>query len=94
VSTSPEHLLKANLNNRTVSFYQAVHDALGCSIEAVSPQTLREFDAGSNKEMSDHPKFNHQIARFKLDFGREQLVFTFFLPFSRQQWKMASFIPM
>ncbi|KAJ5766709.1 uncharacterized protein N7511_004325, partial [Penicillium nucicola] len=52
VSTSQEHLLKKNLSNGTVGFYQVIRDALGCSIEAVSPQTLREFDAGSDREMS------------------------------------------
>ncbi|KAJ6040729.1 uncharacterized protein N7446_003955 [Penicillium canescens] len=47
VSDSQKHLLRTNLSNRTVSFYQDIRDALRCSIEAVSPQTLRDFDAGS-----------------------------------------------
>jgi hypothetical protein len=51
VSAFQEHLLKTNLNNKTVGFYQAIRDTLGYSIEAVSPQTLRKFNAGSNKEM-------------------------------------------
>ncbi|KAJ6027429.1 uncharacterized protein N7446_003977, partial [Penicillium canescens] len=43
VSDSQKHLLKTNLSNRTVGFYQDIRDALRCSIEA----TLRDFDAGS-----------------------------------------------
>lgn len=53
MSKSQEYLLKTNLSNGTVGFYQAIRDALGCSIEAVIPQTLRESDAGSYKNMSD-----------------------------------------
>ncbi|OQD77342.1 hypothetical protein PENANT_c113G04627 [Penicillium antarcticum] len=52
VSGSQKHLLKTKLSNGTVGFYQAIRDALGCSIEAVSPQTLQEFEAGSDKDIS------------------------------------------
>jgi hypothetical protein len=58
VSKSQEYLLKSNLSNGTVGLYQAIRDALGCSIEAVSPQMLRESDAGSDKNMSD--EVSHQ----------------------------------
>ncbi|KAJ5135379.1 uncharacterized protein N7515_004657 [Penicillium bovifimosum] len=56
VSKSQEYLLKSNLSNGTVGLYQAILDALGHSIEAVSPPTLRESNAGSDKKMSDEPK--------------------------------------
>ncbi|OQD76742.1 hypothetical protein PENANT_c121G08801 [Penicillium antarcticum] len=52
VSDSQKRLLKTNLSNGMVGLYQAIRDALGCSIEAVSPQTLQEFDAGFDREMS------------------------------------------
>lgn len=58
MSKSQENLLKSNLSNGTVGLYQAICDALGCSIEAVSPQTLRESDAGSYESMSD--EVSHQ----------------------------------
>lgn len=58
MSKSQEHLLKSNLSNETVGLYQAIRDALGCSIEAVSPQTLWEPDAGSDTKMSD--EVSHQ----------------------------------
>ncbi|KAJ6038180.1 hypothetical protein N7460_007951 [Penicillium canescens] len=55
VSNSQNHLLKTNLSNGTVGFYQDIRDALGCSMEAVSPQTLRDFDAGSEKMSAERP---------------------------------------
>ncbi|KAJ5346190.1 hypothetical protein N7452_004194 [Penicillium brevicompactum] len=58
VSKSQEYLLKTNLSNGTVGMYQAIRDALGCSIEAVSPQTLREPDASSDNRISD--EVSHQ----------------------------------
>ncbi|KAJ5483143.1 hypothetical protein N7530_002389 [Penicillium desertorum] len=53
VSKSQEHLLKSNLSDGTVGSYKKICDALGRSIEAVSPQTLREHDARSGKGISD-----------------------------------------
>ncbi|KAJ5288266.1 hypothetical protein N7508_011041 [Penicillium antarcticum] len=52
VSDSQKHLLKTNLSNGTVGFYQDIRDALVCEMEAVSPQTLRELDTGFDKKMS------------------------------------------
>jgi hypothetical protein len=52
VSDSQKHLLKTNLSNGTVGFYQDIRDALVCEMEAVSPQTLRELDTGSDNKIS------------------------------------------
>ncbi|OQE70563.1 hypothetical protein PENNAL_c0114G05474 [Penicillium nalgiovense] len=63
VSKSQENLLRSNLSNGTVGLYQAIRDALGCSIEAVSPQTLRESDAGSFKSMSDERPRSSKLSK-------------------------------